>query len=325
MSPSSELPVMAFYSPDPAMQQLLGDLVLDCERQGRSGLGRVLSITWLRFPESIVGRGGRLTPEAFWGLPVAGASWGGERLRDPGSLVHLVYLVACEAWLQRQWLQESPELRRAMAAMVRHGCPDATSLVVDLLSGTTSGPSLPVPRQPMWIRQRQLVNDWMIQLGWPELQGCNACQKTWAQAPYGREADFTGPNGENRNRFSSEALARLFLAVIGGVLVSPPACGRMGELLAHPSEAPLKGSLAENLAIGCRLWHSRDFGARTRQEAAYLEIHGEAPMLLVAMVESGAWAHDQHLFPAIGQGFVHGCRVLSQQTPVTGVDQTLNR
>jgi len=302
---------MAFYSPEPAMQQLLGDLVLECERQDRPGLGRVLSMTCLRFPESIVGRGGRLTPEAFWSLPVAGASWGGERFRDPGALVHLVYLVACEAWLQRQWLKESPELRRAMAAMVGHGCPDAASLVVDLLSGTTSGPSLPLSRQPMWIRQRQLVNEWMTQLGWLELQGCNASQKTWAQGPYGREADFMGPNAENRNRFNSEALARLFLAVIGGVLVSPPACGRMGEMLTNSSEASLKGSLAEKIPIGCRLWHTGSFGARSRQEAAYLEINGEAPLLVVALVEGGAWANDQHLLPAIGLGLVQGCRLLS--------------
>jgi hypothetical protein len=302
---------MAFYSPDPAMQQLLGDLVLDCERQGRPGLGRHLSITWLRFPESILGRGGRLTPEAFWSLPVAGTSWGGERFQDPGALIHFVYLVACEAWLQRQWLQESPELRRAMADMVRHGGHGATSLVVDLLSGTTSGPSLPLSRQRAWIRQRQLVNDWLLQLGWMELQGCNACQKTWSHGPYGREADFTGPNGENRNRFSTEALARLFLAVIGGVLVSPPACGRMGELLINASEAPLKGSLVQNLTIGGRLWHTGGFGARSRQEAAYLEINGQTPLLVVALMEGGAWAKDQHLFPTIGQELVQRCQVLS--------------
>ena len=70
--------------------------------------------------------------------------------------------------------------------MIRDSSNDATSLVVDLLSGTTSGPSLPPERMAHWVKQRQLVNGWLSELGWPELQGCNACQKTWGDGPYGR-------------------------------------------------------------------------------------------------------------------------------------------
>ena len=74
-----------------------------------------------------------------------------------------------EAWLQRQLLEDGEELRRALADMIRDSSNDATGLVLDLLSGTTSGPSLPPERFEAWRRQRQLVNGWLAGLGWPEL------------------------------------------------------------------------------------------------------------------------------------------------------------
>lgn len=98
-------------------------------------------------------------------------------------MLQLFLLVAAEAWLQRQLIAEDPELRRALTAMVRGSSHDATGLIVDLLSGTTSGPSLPQERFRPWAHQRQLVSDWLGVLGWPELEGCNICQKTWGRVP----------------------------------------------------------------------------------------------------------------------------------------------
>jgi hypothetical protein len=145
LSVAAEPMVMAFYSADPAMGQKLADLVHALEQEGRPRLGAQLSITWLRYAKSLCNREAREASPLEAG---SGASWRGDQLRHPGSLVNLIYLVACEAWLQRQLLRDEPELRRAMAAMVKpapsaHG---ATGLIVDLLSGTTSGPSLPENR-----------------------------------------------------------------------------------------------------------------------------------------------------------------------------------
>ncbi|NDG24289.1 MAG: hypothetical protein EB126_11450 [Synechococcaceae bacterium WBB_10_009] len=72
---------MAFYSPDPAMDQALVDLVHLLETSGRSGLGEHLSITWLRFAESQIDRATQLEPAAYWAGPVQGSSWRGDQLR----------------------------------------------------------------------------------------------------------------------------------------------------------------------------------------------------------------------------------------------------
>jgi hypothetical protein len=67
---------MAFYSPDPAMAQILADLVRALELEGRPGLAQHLSITWLRYDQPLLGRAADLDPDKFWAQPVQGASWG---------------------------------------------------------------------------------------------------------------------------------------------------------------------------------------------------------------------------------------------------------
>jgi hypothetical protein len=299
---------MAFYSPDPAMGQTLAAVLAQLEAEGRPGLGERLSITWLRYPESLRRQAERLGGEAFWQQRPAGAGWGAERLRHPAGLVQLVYLVAAEAWIQRRLLEDEPELRRALVNMIRLGSNDATSLVVDLLSGTTSGPFLPEPRRRIWEEQRQLVNAWLEGLDWPDLRGCNACQKTWAEGPYGREAQFQGADRENRNRLSSDAIARLLHAVIAGALVSPPACERMRGLLERPlgavdrtadPETRGEGCLAEGLPPGARLWSQAGWTAQARHEAAYVEAEGHRPMLVVVLGEGPACARDRGLLPRL--------------------------
>ena len=74
---------------------------------------------------------------------ITGASIHGNRPIYPASVVKLFYLVAMQAWLEAGKLRPTAELRAAMAAMIGQSSNDATNHVVDLLTGTTSGPELP--------------------------------------------------------------------------------------------------------------------------------------------------------------------------------------
>lgn len=299
---------MAFYSPDPAMDQALIDLVHHLESRGRPGLGEHLSLTWLRFAGSQIDRAAQLEPAAYWAQPVQGSSWRGEQLRYPASVVKLVYLVAAEAWLQQDRLAETPELRRALAAMVQESSNNATEYVVDRLSGTTGGPELADDAMAAWVEQRQLVNRWLTDLAWQELAGWNACQKTWDDGPYGRERQFYGVNNANRNRLSSHGVARLLQAVIAAAVVSPPACARMRALLqrsldegarAADPENQVDGFLGAGLPAEARLWSKAGWMSQARHDAAYIELEGSAPTLLVVMSEGPARAGDADLLPEI--------------------------
>ncbi|MFM7237541.1 MAG: serine hydrolase [Cyanobium sp.] len=305
---------MAFYRADGAMQQQLEGLVAELEAQGRPGLGERLSLTWVRYPASL-----RSWSEESWGCPLeqagAGAHWRGSQLRYPASVVKLVYLVAVEAWIQRQWLASGDELRRALADMVRDSSNDATGYLVDLLSGTTSGVELPAEPFARWSEQRQAVNRWLAGLGWPELEGCNACQKTWGDGPYGRERQSYGEANANRNRLSSEGTARLLQAVMAGAMVSPPASLRMQGLLARSLEPEQRAADPENqvdgflgggLPEGAQLWSKAGWMSQARHDAAYVEAEGLAPTLLVAFSEGEVCARDETLLPAISRELMGG-------------------
>jgi len=299
--------VMAFYSADPAMGQKLADLVHALEQEGRPRLGAQLSITWLRYAKSLCNREAREASPLEAG---SGASWRGDQLRHPGSLVNLIYLVACEAWLQRQLLRDEPELRRAMAAMVKpapsaHG---ATGLIVDLLSGTTSGPSLPENRFITWKSQRELVTHWLESLGWPELAGWQACQKTWADGPYGRELDFHRADQGHRNLLTTDGTARLLEAVMAGSIISPPACRRMQSLLERPfgDSCTNTAEISEpaefinpGIAPNPRIWSKASWIGEARHGAAYVETDLRAPMLLIVLSEGVTYPSQEGLLPEI--------------------------
>ncbi|MFI0402709.1 MAG: serine hydrolase [Cyanobium sp.] len=305
---------MAFYRADGAMQQQLATLVAELEAEGREGLSEQISLTWVRYPASL-----RSWSEEGWGCALeqagAGAHWRGGQQRYPASVVKLVYLVAAEAWIQRQWLQATDELRRALADMVRGSSNDATGYVVDLLSGTTSGVELPAEPFENWSQQRQLVNQWLTGLGWPEWEGCNACQKTWGDGPYGRERQSYGEDNANRNRLNTEGTGRMLQAVMAGALVSPPASLRMQTLLARSLDLEQRAADAENqvdgflgggLPEGAQLWSKAGWMSQARHDATYMEGEGMAPTLLVAFSEGEACAKDETLLPEICRRLVAG-------------------
>ena len=90
-----------------------------------------------RFPEA---RPGDLavTLLLLRGEDALGFSHRGDHLGYPASLVKLFFMVAAEAWLAKGRLIPSRELRKAVAAMIAWSSNDATSLIVDLLTRTTS-------------------------------------------------------------------------------------------------------------------------------------------------------------------------------------------
>ncbi len=146
---------MAFYRSDQQMTSLLGKLLDQFAKQGRPGLHKSIAISWIRYQSP--------NPEPCSG---SGAGWSDKKLIYPASVVKLIYAIAVEAWLQKDLLINHEELQRALKDMITNSSNDATSLVVDMLSGTTSGPSLVGDRWKGWQRQRMLVNKWLQSLNW---------------------------------------------------------------------------------------------------------------------------------------------------------------
>ncbi len=293
---------MGFYSVNPTMQSHLIKLLDQLEKKGFSRIKNRVSITWIRYDTK--------KPAPFSG---AGAGWAEERLVYPASVVKIFYGIACEAWLQRDLLQENKELIRAAKEMIQNSSNDATSLVVDLLTGTTSGPTLVGDGWQQWKKQRLVINSWLSELGWPELKAVNCCQKTWSEGPFGRDNDFYGPQNGNRNSLTTTATARLLESIMTDNIVSPAACRRQKEFLSRSvdlgqrqsdPENQVDGFLGEALPKGSQLWSKAGLMSQARHDAAWFSIPGENPMLLVVFSSGKELASNKSLLPLIAKELI---------------------
>ncbi len=274
------------------------------------GLARnQIALTWLVYDDPCpVNTGGALDANSFWQIPVRGSHYRGDETIYPASIVKLFYLVAAMEWLQQGMLFPDPEIDRALRDMIADSSNDATSLILDLLTGTTSGPSLAEGPFRAWAMQRQIVNRYFKALGWPELESINCCQKTWGDGPYGRERDFYGATFENRNRLTTNATTRLLHAIAGGVAVSAPASQQMMDLLrrsldpgerAADPENQVDGFIGEALPEGSRLWSKAGWMSQARHDTAYVERPGRSPVLLTIFTEGATAAQATGLLPFI--------------------------
>ncbi len=302
---------MTFFRKDEQLTQL-GDRILENTWAEFPGLARnQIALTWIVYdPPVPVNTGGALSPEAFWQHEVRGFSYRGVERIYPASIVKLFYLVTIHEWLEQGMLQTSAELERAMRDMIVDSSNDATSLVVDILTGTTSGPELPPGPFETWKQQRNLVNRYLQSLGWPELETINVNQKTWCDGPYGRERAFLGPMMENRNMLTTEASARLLHGIIGGVAVSAERSQSMMELmqrsldpadLAADPENQVTGFLGAGVPLEAKVWSKAGLTSQVRHDAAYIELPNQRPYLLVVFTEGKAHSKNEAILPFVSQ------------------------
>jgi hypothetical protein len=161
---------MNFFSQNEQLEQV-GNRVLEATWAEFPTLkSNQIALTWIVYdPPVLVNTGGALTPDAFWNHSVRGFNYRGDERVYPASVVKLFYLVAIHEWLEKGMTQPFPELDRAIRDMIVDSSNDATSLVVDILSGTTSGPDLSSGPFETWKYQRNIVNRYYQSLGWREL------------------------------------------------------------------------------------------------------------------------------------------------------------
>jgi hypothetical protein len=306
---------MAFFYRDEILQQI-GTRILEATWAKFPDLAKTqIALTWIVYdPPVIVNTGGALSPEEFWQYRVRGFSYRGMERIYPASLVKLFYLVAIYEWIETGMIPNSPELERAIEDMVVHSSNDATSLVVDMLSGTTSGPELPSGPFETWKQQRNIVNRYYQSLDWEELESINVNQKTWNDGPYGRERAFLGELMENRNMLTTDAVARLMHSIVGGVAVSSERSQQMMKLLKRSldeaqssidNEADqITGFIGEGLPANAQLWSKAGWTSQVRHDAAYIEIPELQPYLLVIFTEGKANSKNKEIIPFLSQAFV---------------------
>ncbi|MDB9342872.1 serine hydrolase [Nodularia spumigena CS-586/05] len=305
---------MIFFRKDEQLENL-GNGILEATWAEFPTLARnQVALTWIVYdPPVPVNTGGALTPDAFWNHPVRGFTYRGVERIYPASVVKLFYLVAVNEWLEKGMTSPSQELSRALKDMIVDSSNDATSLVVDILSGTTSGPELPVGPFETWKYQRNIVNRYFQSLGWEEMETINVCQKTWGDGPYGRERAFYGEMLDNRNMVTTNAIAKLLHSIVGGVAVSSGRSQAMMNLLKRslkPDDLPtdveedqVTGFLGGGLPQDAQSWSKAGWTSQVRHDAAYIELPEQRPYILVVFTEGKANAKSRDILPFISQLF----------------------
>jgi len=178
----------------------------------------------------------------------------------PCSVVKLCFLAVYESQKESGKFADSPELARAVHDMITVSSNDATGLVVDTITGTTSGPEISDPREwERWKEKRNAVNDYFRARGYKDV---NANQKTFCEDAYGREQAFRD-GGKNRNRMTAAETARIFQEIVMGEIAGQAFTDEMLALLSRDvtGDKPLEeGELedarlaGQSLPKGSRLW-----------------------------------------------------------------------
>lgn len=307
---------MRFYNSDKHLTKLGEQVLADTWAEFPSLEQEQIGLTWIVYDKPIpVNTGGAITAEELWKYRVRGYNHRGNERVYPASLVKLFYLVAIHEWLEQGMATGSRELDRAIQDMIVDSSNDATSLVVDTLTGTTSGPELSQGPFTTWKAQRNLINRYYQSLGWMELDPINVNQKTWSESPYGRERAFVGEMRENRNMLTTNAIARLLHSIVGGAAVSGDRSQQMMQLLSRDlslaqvtpnpgEENQVIGFLGAGLPLESQIWSKAGWTSQVRHDAAYIELPDGQSYLLIVSLEGTDHSHNQQILPFISAKFV---------------------
>jgi len=252
--------------------------------------------------------------------PVTASFRGNERIY-PASVVKVFYLVAAYHWLEEKKIQETPELKRALKDMIVDSSNEATQYIVDVLTQTTGGFELPVKEMEEWQYKRNAVNRYFSSLGYSNI---NVNQKTFCEDAYGREQVSRGPNGENRNKLTTDATARLLMEIVTGKASNPNHTAQMMELLKRDYTGSAKDAddqahgftgIALQGIAGVKLWSKAGWTSTTRHDAAYLEFPSGTKFVLVTFTTDHA--NERDVIPTVARTVINELvtQTLVQTTP----------
>ncbi|MDQ6630998.1 MAG: class A beta-lactamase-related serine hydrolase [Verrucomicrobiota bacterium] len=234
--------------------------------------------------------------------PVQASYRGGEQIY-PASVIKLFYLVAAHRWMEDKKIEDTAELRRGLRDMIVDSLNEATGYIVDVLTGTTSGPELPQKEIQEWWEKRNAVNRYFTSLGYTNI---NVNKKPWCEGPYGRETQAIKLFEPKRNWLTTDATARLLTEIVTGQAVSRKHCEEMKELLqrdpfskTNDADGQARGFTGSALPGGAKLWSKAGWTSETRHDAAYVELPDGAKFVLVTFTVNHA--NEREIIPAVAK------------------------
>ena len=234
---------------------------------------------------------------------------GGEKIY-PASVVKMFYMFALEQQLENDKIKLSPELERGLRDMITVSSNEATQYVLDALTDTSGGAELMPKEFADWSFKRNKVNRFYNALGYRNI---NVNQKTFCEDAYGREQQFRGANGENRNKLTTDAAARLLTEIVTGKAANPARTKIMMDLMRRDWEAQIgvtddREFISYALPPGTKLWTKEGDTSKTRHDAAYIETTDGLKFVIVIFTENHA--AEKGFIPSIAAQIIAGLRTI---------------
>ena len=267
-----------------------------------------------------------LTAQHFSLVMFAPASFGaqgfahrGDWAAYPCSLDKPFHMVHALMALEAGRFVPPPDFDSALRDMILWSSNTATNYVIDTLTATTGDTRLEGAEYLDWASKRDRLSQVFWQLGWPEWEGCRISQKLMGDLRYGREAQYAGTYGQNLNRLTPLAVARLLWDLFEGNLpLSPAAQGRAQTLMLRDPNSPdavfpdyqLSEYLGGNLPEGVKIWSKAGHNEWTndpktswfKHDMIRIAARGLRPLTLVVMTQGrGLAATHPAAFPAMGR------------------------
>jgi beta-lactamase class A len=229
---------------------------------------------------------------------------GNERIY-PASVIKMLYMIALERWLADGRVTETREMDRALRNMVVDSGNESTQYIVDVLTGTTSGPELPEAEFREWAFKRNAVNRYFESLGYVNI---NVNQKTHCEDAWGVEQQFRKYRGENRLMLTTEATARILADLVLGKFNDSRRTERMLDLMKRDPIGEIKNSddqshgftgiaLRKRNLLGVRLYSKAGWTSTSRHDAAYIETPEGLRLVIVIFTER--FARERDIIPSI--------------------------
>ncbi|MFH0795286.1 MAG: serine hydrolase [bacterium] len=226
----------------------------------------------------------------------------GDQKTYPASVIKMVYMLATYEWLREGRISWHDKVRiyendpttstvqvwsldKALEEMIGPSNNEATDGILDLLTGTESGPEMSGDEWEAWKHKRWAVERYVEHLG---LDGIFAIQKTWSNGPKGRETQFLGqPSGQHyefSNSLTTNATARLLYLIETGQVVDREACRRMKKLMRREKEEFVKylpESYGGKVPRGAKMWSKAGWISTKTHQAAIFDLGGGRKIVLV--------------------------------------------
>lgn len=244
-----------------------------------------------------------------------------DTLRYPASVVKMFLMVVLYAQIENGIWAEQEDFTPYLTKMIKESDNEATSFILDEITGTHSEPELNSEKFKIWKNKRQQVNRFFQQAGYKDI---NISQKTFPidymnlSEPQGSELQMLGNPIWNWNKITTKHAARLVYEICyAGQAVSPKASKKMCEWLKRdlnpkiwqkePPESsdfnPVRTFLGESLShANVRLHSKAGWTSLTRTEAAMIATGDKGPTYILAIfAQDSAYASDVEIFPQMSR------------------------